>query len=85
MDAFRIHSCDLQVQLQLGSNNLQETKHLCVAGPSAEGRGRTNVLHGFILAQRHVRHKRLHRHEYELACCRAPGPHLLQHVMGKHV
>jgi hypothetical protein len=36
------------VQIQIGRNNLQATKHLCATGSDVEGRGSTKFLHGFI-------------------------------------
>jgi hypothetical protein len=39
MDSFGIQSCDRGVQLQLGRNNLQETKHLCETHLDTKERG----------------------------------------------
>jgi hypothetical protein len=49
MDAFGIHNCNHREKLQLGSNNLQKIKHLCVGGSDVEGRRGTNLLHGLVL------------------------------------
>jgi hypothetical protein len=85
MDPFGVHSGDRQEKLQLGSDIIKKIEHLYKTGSFTEGRRGTKFLHGLVPTRCHVRKECLHQHESKLACCGAPGPHLLQHIMGEQV
>jgi hypothetical protein len=58
---------------------------ICMQQAQTEGRRDTIFLHGLVPARCHLHKEHFHWHESELACLRAPDPHLLQRAMGEHV